>query len=368
MHRVGAVVSLKAMVMAAGKGTRLLPLTATRPKPMIPLLNEPIMDRMMENLKKAKIDEAVVLVDYLSDRIVNHLGDGSSHGMHITYTTDNIKRGTAGAVKYAAQSERDTFVVVSADVLTSLDIRKFIDTHLSGEAPVTMALSTVSDPTQFGVAVLDENGMITRFQEKPKREEAFSNLVNAGLYVCEPDILNLIPDNNKFDFSRDLFPLMLQKGMPIAGYQFRDYWNDVGLPSTYLQATSDLVEGRVEGNFLQVGSIDEVPHGRLITGRNCTIDGSLVIDGFAVLGDNVHIGKNIRISHSIIYSNCSISDGCVISQAILGEGVQLGSGVVLDEGVVVGDWSRVGEDSRIAHNIKIWHHSRIGPGTKMLHT
>jgi len=354
--------------MAAGKGTRLLPLTATRPKPMIPLLNEPIMDHMISVLKHAGIAEATILVDYLSDRIVKHLGDGSSFGMEIDYTTDNIKRGTAGAVRYATRNEKEPFLVVSADVLTTIDLREFIKAHENGEAGITMALSTVSDPTQYGVAVTDERNHIVRFQEKPKKEEAFSNLVNAGMYVCDPNILPLIPEDRPFDFSRDLFPLMLKKGLPIQGFPFQNYWNDVGLPSTYLDATRDMVEGRVYGEPIVQAEIDEVPHGRLITGDNCTIDASVTIDGFAVLGNNVTLGKNVRISHSIIYSNTQIADGCVISQSIVGEGVQLGKGVVLDEGVVIGDWTRIGSESRIGHNIKIWHHSRIGAGTKMLHT
>lgn len=359
---------MKAIVMAAGKGTRLLPLTATRPKPMIPILNEPIMDRMLSCLRRAGFREATVLVDYLSDRIVNHLGDGSSFGLEVDYTTDNIKRGTAGAVRFAASKEEEPFLVVSADVLTSLNLEKFVGAHQKSDAGITMALSEVSDPTQYGVAIVDEKGNISRFQEKPSREEAFSNLVNAGLYVCDPEVLSLIPDDRPFDFSRDLFPLMLKKGIPIQGFPFNEYWNDVGMPSTYLSATSDMVEGRIEAVPVITGNLDDVPHGRLIAGDNCTIDGSVVIEGFAVLGHNVTLGRNVHISHSIIYSGTEIGDGTRISQSILGEGVSIGRNVVLDQGVVIGDGTVIGNESRIGHNIKIWHHSRIGSGTKMLHT
>ncbi|MBX8631536.1 MAG: NDP-sugar synthase [Thermoplasmata archaeon YP2-bin.285] len=360
---------MKAIVMAAGKGTRLLPITATRPKPMIPLLNEPIMDNMMSVLRNAGIDEAVILVDYLSDRIVNHLGDGKRFGMKIDYTTDNIRRGTAGAVRYAAREMDEPFVVVSADVLTTIDLRKLIKAHEESDARITMALSTVSDPSQYGVAILDGSNRITRFQEKPRREEAFSNLVNAGMYICDPEIVKMIPDNTPFDFSRDLFPRMLSEGELIGGYAFDGYWNDVGLPSTYLGATRDMIEGRVEGHVSEItADEDEITYGRIVTGSNCSISASVQIDGFAVLGDNVVAGKNVRISHSIIYSNTLIGDNSVISDAIVGEGVILGRDVTLDEGVVIGDRTKIGEGSRIGHNIKIWVHSRLGPGTKMLHT
>ncbi len=361
---------MKAMVMAAGKGTRLLPLTATRPKPMIPLLNEPILDHMMKSLKDAGIDETIVLVDYLSDKIVRHLGNGERLGMKVEYTTDNIVRGTAGAVKNAASRLREPFIVVSADVLTTIDLRKLISAHESMGTQITMALSRVRDPSQYGVAIMDDTNRVTRFLEKPKREEAFSNLVNAGMYVCEPGVLDIIPDGSQFDFSRNLFPKMLSGGDAIGGHPFDDYWNDVGLPSTYLGATRDMVEGRLEsGHSMTVTADDgDMKYGRLVTGSNCSIAASVDIDGFAVLGDNVTLGKNVTISHSVVYSNTEIGDDSVISEAIVGEGAVLGKSVTLDQGVVIGDRTRIGEGSRIGHNIKIWVHSRLGPGTKMLHT
>ena len=361
---------MKAIVMAAGKGTRLLPITATRPKPMIPLLNEPILDHMMKVLRESGVTEATVLVDYLSDKIVRHLGDGSKYGMEVQYTTDNIKRGTAGAVKFAAEDISEPFLVVSADVLTTIDLRKFIESHHENRAVVSMALSSVRDPSQFGVAILDENNRVTRFQEKPKREEAFSNLVNAGMYVCAPEAMKLIPADRPSDFSRDLFPLMLSRNDRIYGFTFDSYWNDIGLPSTYLGATRDLIEGRVDGQAAEesISDDEEMKHGRLVTGSNCSISASVQIEGFAVLGDNVSVGKNVKLSHSIIYSNTLIGDNSIISDAIVGEGVILGRSVTLDEGVVIGDRTRIGEDSRIGHNIKIWVRSRLGSGTKMLHT
>lgn len=355
--------------MAAGKGTRLLPLTATRPKPMMPMLNQPMIDHMMNIVHEAGIEEATVLVDYLSDQIVHHLTDGSSKGMKIDFTSENIKRGTAGAVKNATSGEKEPFLVTSADVLTTVNLKKMIDAHSNSNAQVTMMLSTVSDTSQYGVVELDEKERIVRFQEKPRREEAFSNLVNSGIYVCNPEIFKEVRADAPTDFSKELFPAMLKKGLPIHGYRYKGYWNDVGLPSTYLAATEDMVEGRLEGEERTAGDYAEEPtFGRLVTGSGCEIDASAMVEGFAVLGDNVKIGKGVRLSRSIIYSNTAIGDTSVISEAIVGEGVNLGRSVTLDEGVVIGDRTSVGMDSRIGYNIKIWHHSRLGPGTKMLHT
>lgn len=360
---------MRAIMMAAGKGTRLLPLTATRPKPMMPLLNQPIMDSMLSLVKSAGIDDVTILVDYLSEQIVSHVGDGSKFGLKVDYTADNIRRGTAGAVRNAAEGEKEPFLVVSADVLTTIDLRKMIDAHSNSNAHVTMMLASVSDTSQYGVAMLDERGRITRFHEKPRREDAFSNLVNAGIYVCSPDILPSIPDDTEFDFSRQLFPLMLKSGQQIGGYRFSGYWNDVGMPSTYLAATQDMVDGKLEEDALaRKNYSDEPAYGRLITGRNCHIDASASIDGWAVMGDNVRIGKDVKLSRSIIYSNTQIGDSSLISEAIVGEGVSIDGAVTLDQGVVIGDGTRIGSDSRIGHNIKIWHHSRLGSGTKMLHT
>lgn len=360
---------MKAVIMAAGKGTRLLPLTATRPKPMMPILNQPIIDSMVRAVKTAGIEEATVLVDYLSDQIVRHLGDGSAFKMRFNYTTDNIKRGTAGAVRNAVIGEKEPFVVASADILTTVEIKRMIEAHSNSSANVTMMLASVTDPSQYGVADMDGKNRITRFLEKPKKGEAFGNLVNAGAYVCNPEIFKMVPSDAAYDFSRDLFPLMLSRGMPINGYVFDGYWNDVGQPSTYLAATADMVEGKLEKeNRNSANYLDEPTFGRLVTGSNCEIDASSVIDGFAVLGDNVRIGRGVRLSRSIIYSNTSIGDSSVVSEAIVGEGVAIEDAVVLDEGVVIGDRTSIGSDSRIGHNIKIWHHSRLGQGTKMLHT
>ncbi len=360
---------MKAIVMAAGKGTRLLPLTATRPKPMVPILNNPIIDSMLLAVRNAGITDATILVDYLSDQIVHHIGDGSKFNMKVDYTTGNIKRGTAGAVKNAIQNEKEPFVVVSADVLTNIELKEIVDSHTNSNAHVTMMLTKVTDTSQYGVALLDEKDMIVKFQEKPKREDAFSNLVNAGIYVCDPDAFSNVPEGAEFDFSKDLFPLMLRRDMQIHGYSFDGYWNDVGQPSTYLAATEDVVDGRLEKRQDRTLPYpDEPTFGRLITGRNCEIAASAMIDDFAVLGDNVRIGRGVRLSRCVIYSNSEIGDSSAVSEAIVGEGVTIERAVTLDQGVVIGDMSRIGEESRIGHNIRIWHHSRLGPGTKMLHT
>jgi len=353
---------MKAVILAGGKGTRLLPLTVYRPKPMIPFFNRPLMEYALQSLIKAGVDEVYVLVGYLKERIMEYFGDGSEWGVKIHYSNkDNIKLGTAGATKKVVKYMDDTFLVVSSDVLTNLDLRALYEYHKRKKALATIALSEVEDPTQYGIAVIDDDGRIRQFKEKPRPEEVFSNLVNAGIYVFEPEAFDHVPKNKNFDFSRDLFPRMLENDLPLYGFPFKEYWNDVGRPSSYLQATEDVFLGRLilpqvkteslKGN-LEYG-------GALYTGRRCVLR-KPEIRGFAVLGDDVEIGRNVKIERSVIFSGVTIEDGAEIREAIIGENVHIGRGVVIQPGSVIGDNTLIEDFSKIGSNVKIWVESRIG--------
>jgi len=306
---------MKAVVLAGGKGTRLLPLTVYRPKPMIPFFNRPLMEYALQNLIKAGVDEVYVLVGYLKERIIEHFGDGSQWGIEIHYSNkDNIKLGTAGATKKVVRYMDDTFFVVSSDVLTNLDLKALYEYHKKKKALATIALSQVEDPTQYGIAIIDEDGRIVRFKEKPKPEEAFSNLVNAGIYVFEPEAFDLVPKGKNFDFSKDLFPRMLENDLSLYGFPFSEYWNDVGRPSSYLQATEDVFLGRLLLPHVRTENLKgNLEHGgALFTGRRCVLRGP-EIRGFAVLGNDVEVGRNVKIERSVIFSGATIGDGTEIS-------------------------------------------------------
>lgn len=353
---------MKAVVLAGGKGTRLLPLTVYRPKPMIPFFNRPLMEYALQNLIKAGVDEVYVLVGYLKERIIEHFGDGSQWGIEIHYSNkDNIKLGTAGATKKVVRYMDDTFFVVSSDVLTNLDLKALYEYHKKKKALATIALSQVEDPTQYGIAIIDEDGRIVRFKEKPKPEEAFSNLVNAGIYVFEPEAFDLVPKGKNFDFSKDLFPRMLENDLSLYGFPFSEYWNDVGRPSSYLQATEDVFLGRLLLPHVRTENLKgNLEHGgALFTGRRCVLRGP-EIRGFAVLGNDVEVGRNVKIERSVIFSGATIGDGTEIREAIIGENVHIGRGVTIQPGSVIGDNTLIEDFSKIGSNVKIWVESRIG--------
>ena len=353
---------MKAVVLAGGRGTRLLPLTVYRPKPMIPFFNRPLMEYALLNLANAGVDEVYVLVGYLKERIIEYFGDGSEWGLEIHYSNkDNIKLGTAGATKKVVKYMDDTFFVVSSDVLTNLDLKALYDYHRSRKALATIALSQVEDPTQYGIAIINDDGRIRQFKEKPKPEEVFSNLVNAGIYVFEPEAFDLVPKAKEFDFSRDLFPRMLENDLALYGFPFSEYWNDVGRPSSYLQATEDVFQGRLRLPGLRTESLKGNLEygGAIVTGRRCVLR-KPDVRGFAVLGDGVEVGRNVKIERSVILSGVTIGEGTEIREAIIGENVRIGKGVVIQPGSVVGDNTLIEDFSKIGSNVKIWVESRIG--------
>ncbi|WP_457752613.1 sugar phosphate nucleotidyltransferase [Thermococcus sp.] len=353
---------MQAVIMAGGKGTRLLPLTVYRPKPMIPFFNKPLMEYVLKSLVDAGVDEIFVLVGYLKERIMDYFGDGSEFGVEIHYSNgENIKLGTAGATKKVVDKIEDTFIVASSDVLTNLNIRALYEYHKKKKALATIALSEVEDPTQYGIAIVDNENIIIRFKEKPKPEEAFSNLVNAGIYVFEPEVFDLIPPKTNFDYSLHLFPKMLEENLPIYGFPFKEYWNDVGRPSSYLQATEDVFLGKLKLPEIRVDTLKGNLEygGAIVTGRRCKLR-KFEVRGFAVLGDNVEIGRNVKIERSVIFSNVTIEEGAEIREAIIGENVYIGRGVEIEAGSVIGDNTVIEEFSKVGANVKIWVESRIG--------
>ena len=353
---------MHAVILAGGKGTRLLPLTVYRPKPMIPFFNKPMMEYVVKELVNAGVEEIFILVGYLKERIVNYFGDGSDFGVEIKYSNgENIKLGTAGATKKVVDRINDTFIVASSDVLTNLDVKTLYDYHKRKKALATIALSQVENPSQYGIAIVDSNNRILKFKEKPRPEEAFSNLVNAGIYIFEPEVFDLVPRGQNFDFSLNLFPKMLEENLPLYGFPFEEYWNDVGRPSSYLQATVDVFLGKLKLPQIRTDSLKGNLEygGSLYSGRRCQIR-KPQIRGFAVLGDNVEISRNVKIERSVIFSNVTIEEGAEIYEAIIGENVYIGKGVIIESGSVIGDNSVIEDFTKIGANVKIWTESRIG--------
>ncbi|MBL0386210.1 nucleotidyltransferase family protein [Tumebacillus sp. ITR2] len=243
---------MKAVIMAGGQGTRLRPLTDRMPKPMVPLLDRPCMEYILDLLKRHGITDIAVTLQYLPDVIKQHFGDGSAYGVRLHYFEEYSPLGTAGSVKNAADFLDETFLVISGDALTDFDLTHAMNFHRDAQALGTMVLTQVDDPTRFGVVTTAEDGRIVRFQEKPSWDEVFSHTVNTGIYVLEPQILEFFEHGQKYDFSSQLFPQVLAQGLPLYGCIGRGYWSDIGTPDQYRETQIDMIYGRVKTNIYKL--------------------------------------------------------------------------------------------------------------------
>src|SRR5579871_7044527 len=237
---------MKAVVMAGGEGSRLRPLTVTRPKPMVPIVGRPVMEHILNLLKTHGITDVVVTVQYMASAIEDYFGDGSQFGMNIAYSREEVPLGTAGSVKNAEELLDEPFLVISGDALTDFNLTEIINFHNERKAMATITLAHVPNPLEFGVIITDDRGHITQFLEKPSWGEVFSDTINTGIYVLDPKIFSYFEKDKQFDFSQELFPMMLRKGDPIYGYIASGYWCDVGNLAEYMRANADALTGKVE--------------------------------------------------------------------------------------------------------------------------
>ena len=307
---------MKAVIMAGGFGTRIQPLTINLPKPMIPLINRPIMLHIIDLLKKHGITELVLLLYHQPMVIKNFFGDGSEFGVHITYVTPLEDFGTAGAVRAAAKFLDERFLIISGDLLTDFDLSQAIRFHEEKGAKATITLTSVKDPLQFGVVITDKEGRITKFLEKPGWGEVFSDTVNTGIYVIEPEVLDHIDPDRPVDFSAEVFPGLLEKGRSLHGHIVDGYWEDVGNPEAYLSAHRDVLSGKVdidipgfrirEGVWLGEGADvdpDAVIEGPVIVGDNCRVEEGARLSQFTVLGSDVIVRHDAFVERSVVHDH-----------------------------------------------------------------
>ncbi|WP_218079883.1 sugar phosphate nucleotidyltransferase [Anthocerotibacter panamensis] len=297
---------VKAFILAAGKGTRLRPFTDAIPKPLIPVMNRPVMAGVLGLCVTHGIEAAVANLHYRGDHIEQFFGNGEPWGVKLSYSWEEQLMGTAGGVRRQASFlEDDTFVIISGDLVTNIDLGELIAFHKSQGAMVTMALKEVGDPTRFGVVVTDPQGRIQSFQEKPQRAQAKSRMVNTGIYVMEPEVFNLIPANTFFDFGQDLFPLMLKHNLPIYALETGGYWSDVGTLAQYLYTHWDLlthptIRERIgENTIIEPGAI--VSSNALI-GRNCHIRSGAQVLGYSCIGDGTVVEAGGKVLDSIVWA------------------------------------------------------------------
>lgn len=367
---------MRAVLMAGGSGTRLRPLTCNLPKPMVPILNRPIAEHIINLLKRNQITEIVATLHYLPDVMRDYFQDGSDFGVEIKYAVEEEQPlGTAGCVKNIEQLLDDTFLVISGDSITDFDLQAAIAFHRSKGAKATLILTRVPNPIEFGVVITDENNRIKRFLEKPSTSEIFSDTVNTGTYILEPEVLNYLPSKQECDFSKDLFPLLLDKNQPIYGYIADGYWCDVGHLDAYRQAQYDALEGKVKLDFayqekapgMWVGEntyIDPTAQIRtpVLIGNNCRIAARTKIEAGSVIGDNVTIGADADIKRPIIWNGTTIGDEAHLRACIVARGVRIERRAQILEGAVIGALSTVGEEAQINTNVRVWPNKRIESG------
>lgn len=370
---------MKAVVMAGGEGSRLRPLTINRPKPMVPLADRPVMAHIFELLKLHGITEIIVTVQYLASIIQDFFGDGSALGLNITYSVEETPLGTAGSVKNAEDLLQEPFLVISGDALTDINLSNIINYHNEKQSLVTVALKRVDNPLDYGVVIMQENGCIKQFLEKPSWGEVFSDTVNTGIYIIDPKVFNYFQRGQNVDWSKDIFPLLLQEGENLFGYVTDGYWTDIGTIEAYIRATADYLHGRVQlprfgthiGGDIWVGGEYEIApdarlYGPIFLGHGVKIKGAVTIHGPSVIRDYNIVDTQATIDRSIIWRNSYIGERAELRGAIVTRQSNIKSRALLFEGAVVGDYTIVNAGAVINAGVKIWPSKEIDEGATIM--
>ena len=326
----------QAVIMVGGKGTRLLPLTLTRPKPAMPVLDKPFLKYLIESMADAGIEEILLACGYKSDILAHAIGDGSDMGVRIIYSDEDTPLGTGGAIKRLEDRLDPVFLAANGDTLTSVDIAAQIREHFESGAAVTDSLSEVDDPSQAGVVRIDGDGRVLEFQDKPKREEACSNLVNSGVYVVDKKVLGYIPKDTFYDFSKDLFPLLIEKGERLQGHMAKGIWVDIGRPHDLIRMNLVMADRLYRGHDWSDSAEDSVLDGTVYLGDGTVVRSSKVSESVISKGCDV---RSSYLSGTFVMGACRI-DGARVENSILGEGCVLKKGClvvdsVLKDGTVV---------------------------------
>jgi mannose-1-phosphate guanylyltransferase/phosphomannomutase len=358
---------MKAIIMAGGEGTRLRPLTSNQPKPMVPVINKPVMEHIIELLKKHGIVDIVATLQFLSPLIKTYFGDGADLGVHISYATEESPLGTAGSVKNVQQHIDDTFIVISGDALTDIDLTKAIEFHKEKKSATTLILKHVENPLQFGVVVTKEDGRIDRFLEKPTWGQVLSDTVNTGIYILEPSVLKLIPENTSFDFSKDLFPKLMKSKKPMYGFIAEGYWCDIGDLDQYLKVQHDILAKKtdIEPEGFKIGrsiwvnqgaQIDPMADikGPVIIGKHAKIEAGARVRPYTVIGNNTVIKTGAFVHRSIIWDNVYVGPSSHIRGCVIGRNCDIKQAAKLDEGVAIGDNCVIGKNAVIHPNVRIY--------------
>ncbi len=368
---------MKAVVMAGGEGTRLRPMTVSMPKPLLPIVNKPIMEHVLRLLARHGFSETVVTVQFLASLVRNYFGDGEELGMTLHYATEEVPLGTAGSVKNAEELLRDdTFLVISGDALTDFDLTDLVKFHHDKGALVTVCLTRVPDPLEFGITIVDDDHRVQRFLEKPTWGQVFSDTVNTGIYVMEPEVLDHVAEGEQVDWSGDVFPRLLEAGLPVYGYVAEGYWEDVGTQESYVRAQADVLTGQVDveldafevssGVWVAEGADvhpEAILKGPLYIGDYAKIEAGAELREFTVVGSNVIVKAGAFLHRAVVHDNVFIGPHTNLRACVVGKNTDIMRGARLEEGVVVGDECVVGEEAIVATGVRVYPYKNVEAGT-----
>lgn len=368
---------MKAVVMAGGQGTRLRPLTSNQPKPMLPVVGQPMMQHILRLARRYGIGEVVATVHFLASVVRNYFGDGSDLGMSLSYVTEEEPRGTAGSVRGALPllGGEDRLLVLSGDVVADVDLGDLLRFHEDKGGAVTVTLKRVPNPLEFGIVIADEDGRVERFLEKPGWGEVFSDTVNTGIYVLEREVLDLVPDEGEVDFARDVFPLLLEKGVPVYSYVTDRYWTDVGTLESYLAVHRAVLNGEVELEVegfqvrpgVWVGAGAELDPDAQVTppvyvGENSRVEPGATLREHTVLGRGVAVRSGAFLHRCVVHDYAYVGQSTTLRGCVLGRSSDVMAGARLEEGVVVADECRVGDGAVLKPQVKVYPYKSVESG------
>jgi mannose-1-phosphate guanylyltransferase / phosphomannomutase len=366
---------MKAVVMAGGEGTRLRPLTSNQPKPMVPVVGRPCMEHIVHLLRSHGFDDIVVTVAFMPQAIRSYFGDGEAYGVSMQYSVEETPAGTAGSVRLASDQLDSPFVVISGDALCDADLTALVRFHREREASVTIGLKSVENPLEFGIVVADEEGRIERFLEKPSWGQVFSDTINTGIYVLEPEVLRHIPEDGAYDFSKELFPLLLEMGRPLYGFVLDGYWQDIGNLDQFRQANADALDERVRldipgvrlrgnvwlGEGVEVDHIGDI-EGPAYLGNYCRIAPSARVGPYSVLSSGVVLRDGASVTRSVIDAQTYLGRSTVVEGAIIGRSCDVRQHVRIHEGVAIGDECTLGPESVVMPGVRIYPFKEVEAG------
>jgi mannose-1-phosphate guanylyltransferase len=353
---------LKAIILAGGIGTRLRPLSCTRPKLLFPILNKPLLDWTLERLAESGVDGATLAVKYMAEVFMQRYGT-STNVIQITYSKEKKPMRTGGAIKNAEQliGHNEHFLVLNGDIFTTIDYKALLKKHEESNAIATLALYRVKDPSRYGTAKLAENGRITQFVEKAPKEEAPSNLINAGIYVLDPKIFEYIPAGQPVSIEHEVFPRLAEEDK-MYGHRFEDVWIDIGTTEDYLKANRIELDAQTEKQLIG----DNVAFGQNVTvnkpicvGSNAEIGHGTTLGPYTVIGNDATIGNNAQIENSVLLPYATIMDKASVKSAVIGEGATIGKGAIISEGCVIGDYTSIRDNVTLSRNVTVCHSKEV---------